>query len=147
MASRGRRRGGRSPAPHRGHPWLVGGRHDELIAAVRRNEHALRSAVARLGWVLIIERDLVRLRKSPPPRRTAWLAKDRVQPPAPGFFLLLAAASRCRPRTALGHLVTQAHAAAAEAGLPTHHDIAERRATLAALRMLDERGVNRAPRR
>ncbi|MEH0656043.1 DUF2398 family protein [Streptomyces scabiei] len=122
-------------------PWLVGGRHDELIAAVRRNEHALRSAVARLGWVLIIERDLVRLRKSPPPRGEAWACQGPSPAACSWFFLLLAAAESMPPRTALGHLVTQAHAAAAEAGLPTHHDIAERRATLAALRMLDERGV------
>ncbi|MFE9069067.1 DUF2398 family protein [Streptomyces violaceusniger] len=122
-------------------PWLIGGRHDELIAAVRRNEHALRSAVARLGWVLIIERDLVRLRKSPPPRPQAWAAQGPSPAACSWFFLLLAAAESMPPRTALGPLVTQAHAAAAEAGLPTHHDIAERRAILAALHMLDDRGV------
>ncbi|CAL9328281.1 hypothetical protein SUDANB106_00018 [Streptomyces sp. enrichment culture] len=122
-------------------PWLIGGRHDELIAAVRRNEHALRSAVARLGWVLIIERDLVRLRKSPPPRPQAWAFPGPSPAACSWFFLLLAAAESMPPRTALGHLVTQAHAAAAEAGLPTHHDIAERRAILAALHMLDDRGV------
>ncbi|WP_331731107.1 DUF2398 family protein [Streptomyces phaeochromogenes] len=122
-------------------PWLIGGRHDELIAAVRRNEHALRSAVARLGWVLIIERDLVRLRKSPPPRPHAWASQGPSPAACSWFFLLLAAAESMPPRIALGHLVTQAHAAAAEAGLPTHHDIAERRAILAALHMLDDRGV------
>ncbi|MFF4978265.1 DUF2398 family protein [Streptomyces sp. NPDC001083] len=121
--------------------WLVGGRHDDLIAAVRRNEHALRSAVARLGWVLIIERDLVRLRKSPPPRPQAWANQGPSPAACSWFFLLLAAAESMPPRTALGHLVTQAHAAAAEAGLPTHHDIAERRAIVAALHMLDDRGV------
>ncbi|MFE1987633.1 DUF2398 family protein [Streptomyces mirabilis] len=122
-------------------PWLIGGRHDELIAAVRRNEHALRSAVARLGWVLIIERDLVRLRKSPPPRPQEWAAQGPSPAACSWFFLLLAAAESMPPRTALGRLVTQAHAAAAEAGLPTHHDIAERRAILAALHMLNDRGV------
>ncbi|WP_406390094.1 TIGR02678 family protein [Streptomyces sp. NBC_00882] len=121
--------------------WLIGGRHDELIAAVRRNEHALRSAVARLGWVLIIERDLVRLRKSPPPRPQAWADQGPSPAVCSWFFLLLAAAESMPPRTAVGHLVTQAHAAAAEAGLPVHHDIAERRAIVAALRMLDDRGV------
>ncbi|KPC59224.1 hypothetical protein ADL29_35880 [Streptomyces chattanoogensis] len=123
------------------HPWLVGGRDDELIAAVRRNEHALRSAVARLGWVLVIERDLVRLRKSPPPRPQAWATQGPSPAACSWFFLLLAAAESMPPRTAIGHLVTQARAAAAEAGLPTHHDIAERRAILAALHMLDERGI------
>ncbi|MEV8628550.1 DUF2398 family protein [Streptomyces sp. NPDC051079] len=121
--------------------WLIGGRDDELIAAVRRNEHALRSAVARLGWVLIVERDLVRLRKSPPPRPQAWADQGPSPAACSWFFLLLAAAESMPPRTAVGHLVTQAHAAAAEAGLPTHHDITERRAILAALHMLDERGV------
>ncbi|MGW4937315.1 DUF2398 family protein [Streptomyces sp. NPDC004166] len=121
--------------------WLIGGRHDELIAAVRRNEHALRSAVARLGWVLIIERDLVRLRKSPPPRPRTWADQGPNSAACSWFFLLLAAAESMPPRTGLGPLVTQAHAAAAEAGLPTRHDITERRAILAALHMLDDRGV------
>ena len=31
-------------------PWLVGGRDDDLIAAVRRNETALRHALGRLGF-------------------------------------------------------------------------------------------------
>src|SRR5690348_12010985 len=44
-------------------PWLVSDRDDEAIAAVRRNEDAVRSAIARLGWVAVIERDLARLRK------------------------------------------------------------------------------------
>ncbi|MGW5822947.1 DUF2398 family protein [Streptomyces noursei] len=121
--------------------WLIGGRDDELIAAVRRNEHALRSAVARLGWVLIVERDLVRLRKSPPPRPQAWADQGPSPAACSWFFLLLAAAESMPPRTAVGHLVTQAHAAAAEAGLPTPHDITERRAILTALHMLDARGV------
>ncbi|MGQ4482090.1 DUF2398 family protein [Streptomyces sp. SAS_276] len=121
--------------------WLIGGRDDEAIAAVRRNEHALRSVIARLGWVLIVERDLVRLRKSPPPRPQAWADQGPSPAACSWFFLLLAAAESMPPRTAVGHLVTQAHAAAAEAGLPAHHDIAERRAILAALHMLDDRGV------
>ncbi|WP_245173476.1 DUF2398 family protein [Streptomyces aureus] len=121
--------------------WLIGGRDDELIAAVRRNEHALRSAVARLGWVLIVERDLVRLRKSPPPRPQAWAEQGPTPAACSWFFLLLAAAESMPSRTGVGHLVTQAHAAAAEAGLPVRHDITERRAVLAALHMLDDRGV------
>lgn len=121
--------------------WLIRGRHDDLIAAVRRNEPALRSAVARLGWVLIVERELVRLRKSAPSRPREWAAAGPSPAACSWFFLLLAAAESMPPRTALGHLVAQSHAAAAEAGLPTHHDIAERRAILAALHMLDDRGV------
>ncbi|MEV6319429.1 DUF2398 family protein [Streptomyces sp. NPDC051776] len=122
-------------------PWLIGGRDDDLIAAVRRNEAALRSAVARLGWVLVIERDLVRLRKGAPPRPAVWALRGPSQAACSWFFLLIAAAESMPPRTALGQLVTAARAAAAEAGLPSHNDMAERRAIVAALRMLDERGV------
>ncbi|MER5866122.1 DUF2398 family protein [Kitasatospora sp. NPDC002040] len=123
------------------HPWLVGGRDDDLIAAVRRNAEALSSAVSRLGWVLVIERDLVRLRKSPPPRPEAWASQGPSPAACSWFFLLLAAAESMPPRTGIGHLVSQARAAAAEAALPTRHDVTERRAILTALRMLDERGV------
>ena len=121
--------------------WLVGGRDDELIAAVRRNEAALRSAVARLGWVLVIERDLVRLRKSAPPRPAVWALQGPSPAACSWFFLLVAAAESMPPRTALGQLVTAARAAAAEAALPPRNDMGERRAIVAALRMLDERGV------
>src|SRR6266545_4992959 len=55
-------------------PWLVSGRDDEAIAAVRRNLPSVRDALSRLGWVFVVERDLVRLRKSPPVRRAAWAA-------------------------------------------------------------------------
>ncbi|MFD9216255.1 DUF2398 family protein [Streptomyces sp. NPDC059544] len=122
-------------------PWLVGGRDDDLIAAVRRNETALRSAVARLGWVLVIERDLVRLRKSAPPRPAVWAFQGPSPATCSWFFLLVAAAESMPPRIALGQLVTAARAAAAEAALPSRNDMAERRAVVAALRMLDERGV------
>lgn len=122
-------------------PWLIGGRDDELIAAARRNEPALRSAVARLGWVLVIERDLVRLRKSAPPRPAVWARQGPSPAACSWFFLLVAAAESMPPRTALGQLVTAARAAAAEAALPSRNDIGERRAIVAALRMLDERGV------
>ncbi|WP_078900024.1 DUF2398 family protein [Streptomyces sp. SBT349] len=122
-------------------PWLVGGRDDELITAVRRNESALRSAVARLGWVLVIERNLVRLRKSAPPRPQVWARQGPSPAACSWFFLLVAAAESMPPRTGLGHLVTAARSAAAEAALPQRGDISERRAIVAALRMLDERGV------
>ena len=122
-------------------PWLVAGRDDEAISAVRRNLPAVREAVARLGWVLVVERDLVRLRKSPPARRGSWAACG--PPPLVGswFFLLVAAAESMPPRVGIGQLVTAARQAAAEAGLPAPGDIHERRAITAALRMLDERGV------
>lgn len=122
-------------------PWLVGGRDDATIAAVRRNESALRAAVARLGWVLVIERDLVRLRKSAPPRPAVWAQQGPSPATCSWFFLLVAAAESMPPRAALGQLVTAARTAAAEAALPSRNDMAERRAIVAALRMLDERGV------
>lgn len=122
-------------------PWLVGGRDDELIAAVRRNKDALRSAVARLGWVLVIERNLVRLRKSAPPRPSVWARQGPSPAACSWFFLLVAAAESMPPRTGLGQLVTAARSAAAEAALPQRGDLGERRAIVTALRMLDERGV------
>lgn len=122
-------------------PWLVNGRDDEGIAAVRRNFSAIREALARLGWGLAAERGFVRLRKSPPVRREAWAAHGPTPLQASWFFLLVAAAESVAPRVALAHLVSAARAAAAEVGLAVTHDITERRAMVRALKMLDERGV------
>src|SRR5438132_7244501 len=79
-------------------PWLIAGRDDEGIAAVRRNLPAIRDALSRLGWVLVVERDLVRLRKSPPMRREAWVADGPTSLEASWFFLLVAAAESVAPR-------------------------------------------------
>ena len=122
-------------------PWLVSGRDDEAIAAVRRNLPTVLDAIARLGWVLVVERDLIRLRKSPPVRRSAWAAGGPSALVGSWFFLLVAAAESMPPRVAVGQLVTAARQAAAEAGVPTPGDIHERRAIAAALRMLDKRGI------
>jgi uncharacterized protein (TIGR02678 family) len=122
-------------------PWLVAGRDDEQIAAVRRNATAIRDVLNRLGWVLVIERDLIRLRKSPPVRRDAWEASGPAPLTCSWFFLLVAAAESMPPRCSIAQLVTAARAAAAEADVPTTGDIAERRAVVQALKMLDERGV------
>lgn len=122
-------------------PWLVVGRDDETIGAVRRNLHAIRETLARLGWVLIVERDFVRLRKSPPVRRDAWRTEGPTPLQASWFFLIVAAAESVAPRVALSNLVLAARAAAADAGLAVTHDIAERRAIVHALQMLDDRGV------
>jgi len=124
-----------------GRPWLIAGRDDEDIAAVRRNLPAIRDALARLGWVLIVERGFVRLRKSPPARRNAWSSGTPSPLVASWFFLLVAGAESMAPRVALAQLVGAARSAAAEAGLPLTHDIVERRAIVRALRMLDDRGV------
>jgi uncharacterized protein (TIGR02678 family) len=122
-------------------PWLIAGRDDGAIGAVRRNLPAIRETLARLGWVLIVEQDFVRLRKSPPMRRDAWSTEGPTPVQASWFFLLVAAAESVAPRVALSHLVMAARAAAADAGLTVTHDIAERRAIVHALRMLDDRGV------
>lgn len=122
-------------------PWLLPGRDDETISSVRRNESAIRDALSRLGWVLIVERDLVRLRKSAPDRPDAVA---RLGPPpltCSWFFLLVAAAESMTPRCGLAQLVSGARAAAAEAGLPVTGDLPERRAIVAALKLLAERGL------
>lgn len=122
-------------------PWLASGRDDDAIAAVRRNERALRDVFGRLGWVLVVERDLVRLRKSPPSRPQAWAAQGPNPLTCCWFFLLVAAAESMPPKVALAQLVTAARAAAAEAAVPVTGKIDERRAIVTALRQLDERGV------
>lgn len=122
-------------------PWLVAGRDDEAIGAVRRNLPAIRDALARLGWVLVVERDFVRVRKSPPVRREAWSVDGPTPEQASWFFLLVAAAESVAPRVALSQLIVAARAVAAEVALPVTHDIGERRAIVRALRMLDDRGI------
>src|SRR5437870_1602900 len=71
-------------------PWLVAGRDDDEMAKVRRNVEAVRDAFGRLGWVLVVERDLVRLRKTPPARRDAHAAPGP-NPRSWQWFFLLAA--------------------------------------------------------
>jgi uncharacterized protein (TIGR02678 family) len=122
-------------------PWLLAGRDDEAITAVRENMTAIEGTLARLGWSLAAERDTIRLRKSPPPRRSGW--ESQAPPPlaCTWFFLLVAAAEAMPPAAPLGKLVAEAKSAAAEAGIPVTGDIAERRAVITALRLLDDRGV------
>lgn len=122
-------------------PWLIAGRDDDAIGAVRRNLAAIRDAVGKLGWVLIAERDFVRLRKSPPTRRDAWAAHGPKPLTCVWFFLLVAAAESMPAKVGLGQLVTAAKTAAAEAGLPAPDDQAERYAIHGALKMLDDRRV------
>lgn len=122
-------------------PWLVAGRDDDAIATVRIHAEAVREALARLGWVLVVERDLVRLRKSPPARREAHASAGPNPRTCQWFFLLVAAAESMGRRVALGTLVTAARAGAAEAGVAVTGDIGERRAVVAALKMLSQRGV------
>jgi uncharacterized protein (TIGR02678 family) len=122
-------------------PWLVAGRDDEAIAKVRRNVTEIRAALARLGWALVVERDLVRLRKSAPVRLTAWAASAPTRAACTWFFLLVAAAEAMPPAVALGKVVTAAKSVAAEANVEVTGDITERRAIVQALKLLDERGV------
>ncbi|MFC6018408.1 TIGR02678 family protein [Plantactinospora solaniradicis] len=122
-------------------PWLIAGRDDSAISTVRRNESDVRDVLARLGWVLVIDRDFVRLRKTAPVRRDAWAATGPSPLTCSWFFLLVAAAESMPPRVSIGQLVSAARTAAAEAGIPAPDDRPERHAILAALKMLDERGV------
>lgn len=120
-------------------PWAVAGRDDDLIALVRRHAEQMQEIFTRLGWVLVVERDLVRLRKSPPPRRSWERGTSALT--APWFFLLVAAAESMPPRCSLAQLVTGARAAAAEADVAVTGAMAERHAIVAALKMLHARGV------
>jgi uncharacterized protein (TIGR02678 family) len=122
-------------------PWLIAGRNDVAMGAVRRNFVAIREILSRLGWVVVIEKDFIRLTKSPPVRRDAWAAEAPTSLQASWFFLIAAAAESVAPRVALSQLVVAARAAAAEAQLEVTHDIVERRAIVRALRMLDTRGI------
>jgi uncharacterized protein (TIGR02678 family) len=124
-------------------PWLYAGRDDEDIAKVRRNRGAIVDIFSRLGWVLVVDRDFVRLRKSAP-LRSAVFASGPETPSALAcqwFFLLAAAAESMGRWVPLGTLVSAARSAAAEAETETNGDIAERRAIVRALRMLNDRGV------
>lgn len=121
--------------------WLIAGRDDERIAAARRNENALRSAYGRLGWPIVIDRDIVRLRKSPPPRPADYATDGPTPLVCSWFFLLVAAAESLPPRVAIGALVNAARSSAVEVGLVPTNDMPERRAIVNALRMLDDRGV------
>ncbi len=121
-------------------PWLIADRDDDAMAKVRQNLPEIISALGRLGWALVVERDLIRLRKSPPVRRDAWaaLAPSRL---ACTWFFLVAAAEAMPPAVALAKLVAAAKTAAAEADVTVTGDIAERRAIVQALKLLDDRGV------
>jgi len=122
-------------------PWLIVGRDDDAMAKVRQHLPEITSALGRLGWPLVVERDLIRLRKSPPVRRDAWAALAPSRLACTWFFLLVAAAEAMPPAVALGKLVAAAKTAAAEAAITVTGDITERRAIVQALKLLDDRGV------
>ncbi|MDP2316541.1 MAG: DUF2398 family protein [Pseudomonadota bacterium] len=121
--------------------WLISGRDDDAIRTIRRNASSIRDTLSRLGWGVVIERDFVRLRKSPPVRREAWAAEGPAPLYASWFFLFVAASEGMPPKVGLGQLVASARAAAAEAGLSVVNDIKERQAIVGALKLLDERGI------
>lgn len=122
-------------------PWLFAGRDDDAIAKVKLHVEELRDVFGRLGWVLVVERDLVRLRKTPPLRRAVPGPASPTPRVAQWFFLLVAAAESMGRRVGLGALVNAARAAAAEAEVPTTGDKPERLAIIAALKMLTARGA------
>ncbi|GCD19279.1 hypothetical protein CTKZ_08410 [Cellulomonas algicola] len=120
-------------------PWLVAGRDDEQIATIRRHEKVIKDTFSRLGWQITIARDFVRLRKTAPP---AHLSSSGLRAAAHTWmFLIAAGAERLRPLERLGAIAVAAHEAAATAGVPVTGDITERRALLAGLRELYDRGV------
>lgn len=123
-------------------PWLVAGRDDELIAAIRRNMTAIKDALNRLGWALVTDdREFIRLRKSAPQRAHAFATAGPSPLAWSWFFLIVSAAESMQRRIGIGQLVAAARSAAAEAELDATGDISERRAIVAALKLLDERGV------
>lgn len=122
-------------------PWLVGGRDDVAISSVRRNLDGIRSVLARLGWTLVVERDLVRLAKSPPVRLEDWAADAPGPLTCSWAFLLAAAAEGLPQQVSIGQLVEAAKSAAAEARIPVTGDRRERRAITRAVRELADRGV------
>jgi uncharacterized protein (TIGR02678 family) len=122
-------------------PWLVAGRDDIAISAVRRNLDGIRSVLARLGWTVVVERDLVRLSKSPPVRLADWAA-DAPSPLTCSWVFLLAAAAEGLPQqVSIGQLVEAAKSAAAGARISITGDRRERRAITRAVRELAHRGV------
>jgi uncharacterized protein (TIGR02678 family) len=122
-------------------PWLVGGRDDAAISAVRRNEAGVRSVLSRLGWRLVVERDLVRLAKTPPPRLHDWAIGAPTPLTCAWVFLLAASAEGLPQQVTIGRLVEAGKAAAVEAGVPLTGDRAERRAITNAVRELVGRGI------
>jgi len=123
-------------------PWLVTGRDDDTIAAIRRNLPAVKEALNRLGWALVTDdREFIRLRKAAPQRAHAFAAGGPSPLAWSWFFLIVAAGESMQRRVSIGQLVAAARAAAAEAELNAPGDISERRAIVAALKLLDARGV------
>lgn len=122
-------------------PWLVAGRDDAELAAVRRNLETLRTVFARLGWTLVVERDLARLVKSPPARLDDWAVQAPSQLACSWVFLLAAAAEGLPQQVTIGQFVEAGKAAAAEAGVPLQADRQERRAIVTAVKELVTRGI------
>lgn len=122
-------------------PWLVAGRDDDAIAAVRANATALRSVLTRLGWTLTIDRDLVRLVKTPPSRLGEWATHAPPPLTCAWVFLLAAAAEGLPHQVTIGQLVQAGKKAAAEAEVSVTGQRAERRAIVAAVRELADRGI------
>jgi uncharacterized protein (TIGR02678 family) len=117
--------------------WLIAGQDDDTIRRIQQHAGTVSAAVHRMGWVVHIGRDLVRLSKSAP--------ADVVGAPAPivcsWVFLLAAAAETLPPQATFKHLMRAAHRAAADADLTVRGDIGERRAVARAFGVLAERGI------
>ncbi|MFE7777679.1 DUF2398 family protein [Streptomyces sp. NPDC057445] len=121
-------------------PWLYEERHALHIEMVHRHAHHVRLTMTRLGWRVIIERDLVRLIKGPAPRPDVFVPTSSA-PTATWFWLFIAAIDALPSRVGLPALVESARAAAAEVSLPVTGTAAELQSMLNALHMLINRGL------
>src|SRR5215475_7960960 len=115
----------------------VGGADGDLLPLVYRHRAALADLFTQtLGYRLVVQRQFARLYKAIPgtdlPRAEAGLS------PAGYAYLALtvAALSGAGRQVLLSRLVADVRAAAAEAGIETNDDVADRRALAAALRHL-----------
>lgn len=124
-------------------PLLRGGGSDgDLLPLVYRHRAALADLFTQtLGYRLVVQRQFARLYKAVPgtdlPRAEAGLT------PAGYAYvaLTIAALSGAGRQVLLSRLVSDVRAAAAEAGIETNDDVADRRALAAALRHLLGLGV------
>lgn len=120
----------------------VGGADGDLLPLVYRHRAALADLFTQtLGYRLVVQRQFARLYKAPPgtdlPRAEAGLS------PAGYAYLALtvAAMSGAGRQVLLSRLVADVRAAASEAGIDAHDDVADRRSLAAALRHLVGLGV------
>ncbi|AEY86853.1 hypothetical protein SHJG_1577 [Streptomyces hygroscopicus subsp. jinggangensis 5008] len=122
----------------RAHPWLVGGRDDELIEAVHRHAEAVRSVLEAVGCALTVESDLVRVHT---PVEPVALMPGGAAPEGVWLWLTVAVLEGLPSEVGLGQVVGAVRSAAAEAEIVVTQSQPELRALVTGLRMLCERGI------